>query len=473
MRKRLKVVASIIAAPSSTQGVPQVEIAHHRCTHCSNVFAANADIKPFCPDCGSESEKADAGEYQSDDVMGAPDTELSSLTCASCNNSMIMLNTREATFAGFIHCTACGEELKYEPVEESAEDNQLTPQELDVQADANDAPSDEELEDMLKKGDYYEKDHASTDEGDENVEDQPAVADLAVEPQGDVEVVDEAEQAESQESVKDEGLGGESVVESAEEELLDLIDNEEEAAIERVGEGVSSVIVAVVGGVPVAHKANTNQQASFAEPRYINAMRSTLANRGIRETISKFDMTPIMVRVDTAKWKANEVAKAVEEAKVVQTASVLQDKETLRQSLSIAAVGLNKSFFRNHTHALKAAMFDTLVAAGFKNPASVIDTAFANACDAYNRTLVDLAFDIASKPTDVRNSLAETIDVANYLKVQADADVEDEEMMDEEEGRADELEATLSKPVTARVENNAGPQLKVVGGVQYQRGKLF
>jgi len=99
-------------------------------------------------------------------------------------------------------------------------------------------------------------------------------------------------------------------------------------------------------------------------------------------------------------------------------------KSTIRQCLSIAAVGLNKGFWKDKTHVLKAELYKELCTLGIHNPTTLIDRVFANYSDTHHRTLFEIAFDLISKPADIRNSLAEAVSDVNYI-VAAENDSDD------------------------------------------------
>jgi hypothetical protein len=87
---------------------------------------------------------------------------------------------------------------------------------------------------------------------------------------------------------------------------------------------------------------------------------------------------------------------------------------------------------------LKAGLFESLQQIGVQNPTSIVDSAFQQYSDSYNKALIERAFKLLDKDLETRNSIAEAIGEAMYIPKK-----------EAEDSIGTEIEASLEKPMKA------------------------
>jgi len=395
--------AFAVIASTAAEMRNDTELATYTCSSCGSApFAVNASITPFCVHCGSDAvEKVDV----SPDKL-PKDDELSAIICPDCGTHNIMSDTSAAALAGVMSCVVCGSEISYDTSPLVASDD------IDIEVDDEDEDEDEDTF-------------------------------------GDLE-----EELEDEEEASDDGFEEEEapIIATKSKSLVDLVSasTDDKGSVVRL---TDSTILAFVGDVCVARldKNDKNKHHEiFDHDSYIQSIATSIDENGLDKTLEEFDFNVTTVDVDPEQLKLHETEKAVQTAKaaVMEQASTL--REEMRQCLSIAAVGLNKGFWKDATHELKAALYSEMQTAGIRNPASIIDKVFASTSDEHHSTLFEVAFDLLDKPVDVRNSLAEAVGNVNYTPVAETAGSTDEEFADkrlEQSLRTKRAEASVATDI--------------------------
>ena len=102
--------------------------------------------------------------------------------------------------------------------------------------------------------------------------------------------------------------------------------------------------------------------------------------------------------------------------------------------MAIAAVGINRRFFKDATNELKAGLETEFTRAGVRGASNIIRAMFAQYGVSYARSILTLANKLSEMPEAVRNQYASALDLTN------DEDFEAEEPVEEEGEEGEEFE---------------------------------
>lgn len=426
VRKTVK--PSLVIASTTTDLPKSLELASYSCNSCSHEFVANAKMSPFCVHCGSEEVemRPDVDIDVDDDLEN--EEELSALKCPECNTTNIITDKMVLSFAGHIHCSACGTELSYEDPTTSG----------DPDFDSSDLFADED--ENLDTSDDIIADSTMFDDESKDMKD-------------------------TEETLNPDILPTEPMA-SEEVPLIDMVDGEEASRDKQCSFVALSpnTILAFVRDVCVARSDRRDDQVHasiFGTSPHLKAMYASLQANGLDSTLKDFNFALTKVKVQSSVLKKKAIAKAANEERAKIRKELVSSVSTLRQCLGIAAAGLNKNFFKGKGHPLKASLFEALAAAGVRKPERIIDSVFSSTNDAYHRTLIETAMELTDKPVTLRNSIAEAIGDSNYVPV---SDDEDKDVSDS----TSEMEDRLEKSLTPATEISSVDSSRSIS-----RGKLF
>ena len=179
----------------------------------------------------------------------------------------------------------------------------------------------------------------------------------------------------------------------------------------------------------------------------VRAVVASCREHGIRKGLQSAGFKVVRVSVPVQAFVAKKVKTALAAVKASETSAVKVTADDWKQSIAVALAGLNKNFFAGKDHPLRSSLVTELSALGVRNPSKLLDRVFAAHGAKFNSAVMELATEIQSKPLEVRNQLAQTLDSANYMST-----AETEEDFDEED---DEIE---QMPVTSRL-NGSGHRI--------------
>ncbi len=412
------IVSSKAEVPKGLRSVP------HVCGKCESSFATNSDLSPFCLHCGSDDTSviANNGSLKIESMLN--ESSLSSVYCPNCKNRNIMTDTTAKALEGYMSCVACSNNIVFKHPEES--------EEFDTE--------DESLEEPL----------------------------MTVDEESDI----------GGDGVSDEVNEGEEVLMTL-SELAFASMPDKKVAFVRAG---SSSICAFVGDICIARlrQDDVGDNADlFHEASYLKSIRTSVASSGLNQTLADYGFKNTQVTLSGSHLRKFKIEEAVTGERERIRAEMSNTQAVFQQCMQLASAGLNKGFFKQHTHILKAKLFESLVDAGLKAPNVVIDKVFSSHSDEYSTTLLAVANELMTKSEDVRNELSDTIQGANY---QMADDLEEDDLEMVEEFTEDDIDAPLESRLEASFRPSKGTSVtssSKSGSVQdiYKRfagkGKLF
>lgn len=133
-----------------------------------------------------------------------------------------------------------------------------------------------------------------------------------------------------------------------------------------------------------------------------NPLKEVLAGNG-------FEYSELEIEADAGV--AAEVQRQIEAKLTALEQARSELAAGMKQSLSIAAAGMTRGFFKDRKNAIKSALVAQLVEREMDREVAeyAVSTAFAESSDDYHQALLEVAQELLSKPADVRNELATTI----------------------------------------------------------------
>jgi hypothetical protein len=190
-----------------------------------------------------------------------------------------------------------------------------------------------------------------------------------------------------------------------------------------------------------------------------------MSKHGLRAGLQKMGFA--LATFNVAK---NEVVNKRVEAKAAKVTSAVrrtthQSNEALGQCLAIAAVGINRQYFKDARNELRASLEEELEAAGVRGASRLVRKVFASKGVDYAKAILTLANKLVNMPETTRNQFAAALDMTNDGEIEDDEDLfaepsdpefvtaegEDEEFDDEFEDENDapsSVQAALARPAS-------------------------
>lgn len=447
--------------------IAQYPFAEVQCASCGSEFhsVAAPGMQPHCVTCGHGECKT---VKASTEPTIAADENLTFLTCAGCGTHNVF-HSQVASIGKSVHCTLCGTGMKTQASPAVANGDMMDA--LDT------APVVQDVDDMelLDLDDELEESNAETTQGpvgapaeapmstpdpvpapdDETTQGPvggPAGAPLPADPvvaPTDVTTQGPVGAPASELSDADEMPNNDYSGEDLSLDMLDTIDEDAALAFVYTGTKVSLVsddkIIATLEQSKAGENASIMQTATF-----VDAVSHTIKTQGLKKALAQYKFVPTTVKFPLSK----AVAKKVESAVKVETASLGKKASTysddFQQSLDIAVAGFAQNFWRGRQDPLKVALATELSNLGIKNPTKMLDRVMSSYGVAQLREIVALARELATKPIEARNGLAEAINLSKYqpmaVKAEAEDDAEDEGE-DEDDGEEEADVQAIATPV--------------------------
>lgn len=441
--------ANLPSVDNVSAEIAQYPFAEVQCASCGSQFHAPevAGMQHHCVTCGHGECKV---VKASSEPTIASDEKLTYLTCAKCSTHNLF-DIAVASIGDHVHCVVCAEAM-------------LT--KADVMVDmpgetiVDTTPVDVDDMELLDLGDEIEE-STTTNEDETGVPANPKpltedpVAPLDKDVNTQVPLTEPVKMATS-----DADELPDNDPQSVDMDMMDVLDDDAALSFVYTADKVSLVsedrVIATLTEATAGEHAGTLQTEEFR-----NAVAHSVATLGLKKTVAQYKMKPVTIKVPVAKVIAKQVAAKVEAETASLSAKGDSYAEDFQQALEIAAAGYAGNFWRNKQDPLKASLVSELSAAGHKNPQRLVDRVMAAHAIPQLREIVALARELAKKPVEARNGLAEAIDLAKYQPmVTAAEDDTDEDTDDEDEEEDEEDVATVATPVVATAHLNGSSPYK-------------
>lgn len=269
-----------------------------------------------------------------------------------------------------------------------------------------------EFEDLADLGNDGEVDAELSDEFDDGGDDMS--------PLGEAMVEDETEPLEPTEVDSDEAPMDFEAEPSADDVALLDVDSVDDTATDDVAFATVANVVHVMKGNRIiasmgpASARKVGMSDLYTTDQFHDVVEASLQKKGLRKGLVQSGFVLAKVKI-TASSKAT--AKVVEAKVATQVNAKMQAlasrDEAMDQSLAIAAVGINRQYFKGASNELKAALETQLTQMGVRGASRMIRAAFAEHGVSYAKSIVTLAKKISAMPEEVRDQYASALDMTN------------------------------------------------------------
>ena len=172
------------------------------------------------------------------------------------------------------------------------------------------------------------------------------------------------------------------------------------------------IAVAEESGVP------QGMRSTFATGNFHSMVMSAIASVGLVPGLRACGFKGVTVSVPVKQAINSAVASATAAVEAKFEDARASHAELFSQSISMAAVALNKNFYSDRPNPLRAALIDGCTRNGMAlaTAQNVVDTAMALAGSDYSAELLDLTEQFMGSSVETRAALASAIGAANYIK---------------------------------------------------------
>lgn len=214
----------------------------------------------------------------------------------------------------------------------------------------------------------------------------------------------------------------------------------------------------------------------FQSEQYQAVVANAINTKGLRKGLVQQGFVLAKVKMTASKATSKIVSAKVEAGMKAKTEAIAKQNKAMEQSLAIAAVGMNKHYWKDVPNVLKANMITELEQAGVRGAKRLVAAVFATHGVSYAKQILALAQRIAAMPEEVRDNHAESLDMTS------DGDFDDDDMvesgaecMDGEAPMTNEFEEFDEVPasVTAALANpmhRRTSSTKMIAGVKDMQG---
>lgn len=135
------------------------------------------------------------------------------------------------------------------------------------------------------------------------------------------------------------------------------------------------------------------------------------------EVMADFGIEPISIEVTASAVMEKQVEATREEERTKFEAKANELRDVMSQSLSIAAMAINKGFYKDTPNPLRVALCEVLAANNVRNPEGLVDGVFEKHGEDYLRNMLERASKLSNDSDETRNSVAKLVEEASYQPV--------------------------------------------------------
>lgn len=186
----------------------------------------------------------------------------------------------------------------------------------------------------------------------------------------------------------------------------------------------------------------------YLSDQFQDVVQASVDSKGLRKGLVQSGFVLAKVKLAAASKATTKAIEAKVSARITAKVEALNRKdEALEQSLAIAAVGINRRYFKDTPNELRAALETELQTAGVRGASRMVQAAFqAHGVD-YAKAILTLARRLSAMPEEVRNQYAEALDLTSDEEFDVEAELDDEDDFDEDaEDMPTSVSAALLSP---------------------------
>lgn len=189
-------------------------------------------------------------------------------------------------------------------------------------------------------------------------------------------------------------------------------DNPEDVVFANVGSSVKVIkanrIIASMNKVVAARHGHEDM---YMSDQFATVTEIEMAKHGVRAGLQKMGFVLATVNVGKAETLNKRVEAKAQKLTAGIRAEAQAQFDVLEQALAIAAVGINKGFFKNQTNELRAALDTELTAAGVRGHQKMLASVFATKGIDFAKAILTVAKQVALMPADTRANFVKALDM--------------------------------------------------------------
>lgn len=266
----------------------------------------------------------------------------------------------------------------------------------------------------------------------------------------------EAEEADAddiaEESFEVEESPAEAIALVDADEVTDEFDEEDEdlqfATIANAVHVIRSNRIIASMGAATAKKIGASDV--YLTPQFQDVVVANMGAKGLRKGLVQSGFVLAKVKISSSsKATAKAVQAKVEAGLNKKVEAMAKQQKAMEQSLAIAAVGINRRFFKDVNNELKANLEAELVQAGVRGGQHIVRAMFAQYGVSYAKSILTLANKISAMPEEMRNQYAEALDMTEDedFTEEVDEELETEDEEDDFDPIPASVTAALHNPV--------------------------
>jgi hypothetical protein len=204
----------------------------------------------------------------------------------------------------------------------------------------------------------------------------------------------------------------------------------------------------IIASMSSASAKKAGMKDVYMSTQYQDVVAHAIAAKGIRKGLVQSGFVLAKVKLTSSKVQAKVINAKVSAAVAKRVEASANADKAFDQSLAIAAVGINRRFFKDSPNELKAGLETELQRLGVRGGANIVRAMFAKYGVDYARGIVTLAKKLSAMPEEHRNQFAEALDLTVEDGTDIEADGEEDEVMvqDEFEAVPNTMTAALLRP---------------------------
>ena len=193
----------------------------------------------------------------------------------------------------------------------------------------------------------------------------------------------------------------------------------------------------------------------YLDDDFDEAVISECEAKGLRAGLRAMGFTLATVKIKSSAQLNASVARATANAKAEMVKAQDKRNEVMKQSLALAAVGLNRNMFKDYENELRSELTAKFESLGVRGASRIVKAAFAEYGVDYANKLLVIANEIADLPEETRDGLAAQLDMTNEPdeEIMADPNLYGDPVVgegeDDEDEAVDSVEAALRNPLKA------------------------
>ena len=301
---------------------------------------------------------------------------------------------------------------------------------VDADVDEDDEGDDEEIE-----AEFSEEDDGDDEEVEAEFDDMEILDGPEIEADSDEETAEEMGECADEVLSFEEDLGTDAV------NLVDadaMADAETDDLVYATVANVVHVVRAnrIIASMGPSSARKVGMSDVYLTTQFQDVVQASVESKGLRKGLVQSGFVLAQVKVSASKVTAKVVKAKVEAALQTRIEAARAQDACMEQSLAIAAVGINRQFFKASKNELRASLESEFTRMGVRGAGKIIRAMFAQHGVAFAQEILTLAKRISAMPEQVRDEYASALDLTN----DEDFEVEDEITSDLDEGFEDDAQ---------------------------------